>query len=254
MMSIAKEKKRWERLAETDPYFSVATFDQFLGSNLDESAQTDFFRTGAEYVDNLWRDLEILIGHEPRPARALDFGCGVGRVLAPLAQKCGSVVGVDISEQMLAEAKKNCGFRDISNVEFIVADRFDAAKESFDFIHSFIVLQHIEPRLGLSLARSMIASLGPGGVGMLHFTYVDPSTAHKRLKSFIYGKLGPLRSSINKIRGRADTPWMPMHAYNLNEIFRLLQEEGCQNVSVRFTHHGLFGAMVFFEKAGELKY
>jgi hypothetical protein len=43
--------------------------------------------------------------------RALDLGCGIGRMLPPLAQSCALAVGVDVSAGMLAEARRRCAGR-----------------------------------------------------------------------------------------------------------------------------------------------
>jgi ubiquinone/menaquinone biosynthesis C-methylase UbiE len=48
-----------------------------------------------------WRDL-ILRSDRP----ALELGCGTGRLLAPMARAGGSLTGIDLSEPMLARARK----------------------------------------------------------------------------------------------------------------------------------------------------
>jgi SAM-dependent methyltransferase len=48
-----------------------------------------------------WRDLILRID---RPA--LELGCGTGRLLAPMARAGGSLTGIDLSEPMLARARK----------------------------------------------------------------------------------------------------------------------------------------------------
>src|SRR5262245_32894835 len=42
----------------------------------------------------------------PSPGRLLDLGCGTGRLLIPFARKNFQVVGVDLSEPMLAVARQ----------------------------------------------------------------------------------------------------------------------------------------------------
>ena len=45
-------------------------------------------------------------GLSPPGARVLDFGCGIGRVAAPLATEGRTVLGVDVSPRMVAEARR----------------------------------------------------------------------------------------------------------------------------------------------------
>ena len=58
----------------------------------------------AEIVE--WLAREGLIG----PDRdVLDLGCGIGRVSAALAPRCRSVLGLDVSPKMVAEARRRHG-------------------------------------------------------------------------------------------------------------------------------------------------
>ena len=53
-----------------------------------------------------WLAREALIG----PDRdVLDLGCGIGRVSAALAPRCRSVLGIDVSPNMVAEARRRHG-------------------------------------------------------------------------------------------------------------------------------------------------
>ena len=52
-----------------------------------------------------YRDLPSIIGKHVRGTRALDFGCGTGRSTRFLRQLGFEVVGVDISDSMLARAR-----------------------------------------------------------------------------------------------------------------------------------------------------
>ena len=92
------------------------------------------------------RDLEahVLDGLDVSPQwRVLEIGCGVGRLLRPLAGRVARVVGVDLSEAMLARARDHCG--ELPNVELV---RTDGGLESFpdasfDLVFSHIVFQHL---------------------------------------------------------------------------------------------------------------
>jgi len=54
-------------------------------------------------------------------AYILDVGCGTGRHSIELAKRGYKITGIDISENMIKEAKKACKNKSV-NVEFIVAD------------------------------------------------------------------------------------------------------------------------------------
>src|SRR4029453_18161126 len=91
----------WNHLAKTDPYWAVLTLPQFHKDQLTKDALADFFSTGERHVEFV---LDVI--HSPfdpsfTPWACLDFGCGVGRLVIPFAQKCRAVVGVDVSEAML---------------------------------------------------------------------------------------------------------------------------------------------------------
>lgn len=92
----------------------------------------------------------------------LDVGCGDGR-LVPVLKKRGAegVVGVDISEEMLAEAKKT-GFYKELHVEDIREEMvFDW--DTFDAIFCTLVIVHIPERGLLKVFDELYRILKPGG-------------------------------------------------------------------------------------------
>jgi SAM-dependent methyltransferase len=79
--------------------------------------------------------------------RALDFGCGLGRITRALAQHFDESVGVDISEDMVRRARElNVDAPGASFVVNVASDlaRFDDA--GYDVVFSSIVLQHVPDR------------------------------------------------------------------------------------------------------------
>ena len=126
----------WERFARTEPYFAVLTEPQYRGE-LSRSDRAEFFRTGEAHVSEMLSIIRTRLHPAFAPARALDFGCGVGRLLIPLAARCREVTGVDVSPAILDEARRNCEAAGVSNVVLIRGDdKLSAIKEEFDFIHS----------------------------------------------------------------------------------------------------------------------
>jgi ubiquinone/menaquinone biosynthesis C-methylase UbiE len=162
----------WELLGKMDPYWAVLTNDEFRGSKLGDESIQRFFESGEHYAKLIFQVIHAFVHHEFQPQRALDFGCGVGRVVFPLALRCGSVVGMDVSESMLAEARKNAEDRHAANVTWIRGDdQLSAVTGDFDLIHSYIVFQHIPSDRGLVLFERLLGMLRSGGVGVLHITY-----------------------------------------------------------------------------------
>lgn len=251
---MSRAKDTWEDLAVNDAYFAVATFDKFRASNLDAEAKEDFFQSGRDHVELIWNEIESGFGVDLKPRRALDYGCGVGRILIPLAERCEAVIGVDISPTMLEEARKNCAERNVTNAELQTADDFAVAEtETYDLVHSYIVLQHIDPKIGNDLIRKMIERLEPGGVGMLHVTYFDPSPIGRKLRFRIYRDVPFVHKILNVIRGKKE-PLMPMYEYDLGLIYKMLRENECGTNFVRFSDHGWFGELIFFRKGRQKNY
>ena len=248
MRTMERAKQIWENLGETDAYFAVSTCDEFRKGNLDDAAKEKFFQSGQEHVQRLRSEIENGFGITFSPANALDYGCGVGRVLIPLAKKCESVTGVDISQSMLDETRKNCRERGVENVELKNASEFmNEGSETYDFVHSFIVLQHIAPKLGSEIIRRMAAGLSINGIGMVHVTFRDLTPPFRRFRAKVYRDVPFVRRFINAIR-RSNGRFMPMYEYDLNVVFGILKENGCGEIFVRFSDHGHLGTMIFFRK------
>lgn len=248
-----RSREIWEDFGVNDAYYSVLTFEKYRKANLNEAAMADFFLSGREHVASVLDVFERHFHLENAPGRAIDYGCGVGRVLLPLAERCGSVVGVDISHAMLSEARSNADRLGLENFELQNADGFlQADDERYDLVHSYIVLQHIDPATGYELIRIMIERLNPGGVGMFHVSYFDPSPRLRKLRVRVLRDLPVLNGVVRAIRGSSG-PLMPMYEYDLEKVFRILQGNSCGEVLVRFSDHGMLGAMIFFRKQLEVQ-
>ena len=92
------------------------------------------------------RDLveKVIDGLPLRPDwRALEIGCGVGRLLKPLSERVACAVGVDLSKEMIALGRDYCVGR--PNIELHRTDgSLDfLVDEQFDFVFSHIVFQHL---------------------------------------------------------------------------------------------------------------
>jgi len=256
-MLVHDNDRAWRYYGNKDPYFAVLTQQQFKHEQLTSEALGVFFESGANYVGQVMETLREHFDPEFQPLRALDFGCGVGRLTLPLASRCESVVGVDVSEAMLAEAGANATRFGLDNVSFVLSDdRQSRVQGTFDLIVSLIVFQHIPPVRGERILKQLIARLRDGGLGALHFTYGFESGVplSRRLLNRAYKSVPCLWNARNLAHGRPfGEPLMQMNEYDVNRLLCILQEGGCHDVVVRFTETGAFGkpfygVVLFFRK------
>lgn len=245
------EQKTWDKFGKIAPYYSVLVAEEFKPENLSAENVAAFFDSGSEHVSRL---MEII--HELRPQFApqttVDFGCGVGRVTLALAKISARVLAVDVSENMLEEAKKNCAKQGAHNVTFMTTDEFlGSPSASADFVHSFIVLQHIPPLTGYQLMEKLVSTLSEGGIGAIHVTFADNRSRVRRLLSRIKAGVPGAAQLHNLLRRRPlNFPAMQMYSYRLDRVFQLLYENGCHKVISHSTEHGKhLGLFLIFEKS-----
>ena len=246
-----KNRETWEKWGEHDPYFAVVTSAEFRSLNLDAKAKEAFFELGRKHVEEMWPEFEAISGPGFRPRKAVDYGCGVGRVLLPLAGICELAIGVDISRTMLEEAANNATALGLQNVRFQDVAEFEAGeRETYDLVHTFIVIQHIPPPTGYGIMERLLGRLSPGGIGMLHVTYEDSAPLLARMRSRLYRDVPGLHRLASRMRGLED-PFMPVYEYDLNKVRRLFEANGCEVVKEKDTDHGFRGKMHYIRKAAK---
>ena len=113
------------------------------------------------------RLVDALFGDVPleRGSRLLDFGCGVGRLVRPLARRGCRIVAADVSPRMLEHCATYCA--DLDGIEYLLCDGWGISElptASVDGAYSFYVFQHMPSR---AMAQAVLADLyrvlRPGG-------------------------------------------------------------------------------------------
>lgn len=227
--------KEWEKWGARDPYFAVLTHDKYRIGMIDGPAKAEFFETGEKDVARVMEIIRDRIEPDFKMKRALDFGCGVGRIVLPLSQVADTVVGIDVSPSMLNEAQKNALAAGVRNVEFVQGDDdLTGVTSKFNFIHSKIVFQHIPVRKGMRVFRRLLNVLEDGGVCALHFTY---GSRFQMSAGMLNVCKRAFSGFFTALFGSSD-PEMQMNSYNLNLIFLELQNAGIRNAHVELTDHG----------------
>lgn len=252
-MSARGVAASWERFGRRDPYFGVLNAPRFRDAGRDGPARTAFFATGEAHVATLFATIRASLDATFSPRRALDFGCGVGRILLPIARRVPEVTGVDISRSMLSEAHRNCAEAGLRNVTLHTPEELTGATD-FDFIHSYIVFQHMPQRMGLRAAEKLLARLADDGFGALHFVYASSRPRWRSVAHWLRKRVPLVHPALNLVQRRPiDSPLMQMNCYDLDAVFRMLQRHGCHRIAVRLSDHGgWLGAFVLFQKHPQL--
>ena len=126
-----------------------------------------FDEVAAEYDEltrPVYRDCvdRVIAGVDPRPADVvLDIGAGTGVISLALADRADRVVGRDISEAMLAQARQKAAQAGITNVEFDYGSFLEPAYDGdATIVTSNYAMHHLDDA-GKRAALDIIASYQP---------------------------------------------------------------------------------------------
>jgi len=222
----------WEKWGSSYPYYGVLSAKHYKSQNLSEQKREEFFLSGEKHIKMVFETICRVFDTKLSIERALDFGCGVGRLMIPLAVKSNHVVGVDVSPSMLAEAQRNCSLYQIHNCDFILSDdKLSKVNGNFDLIHSFLVLQHISPNRGLRIVKELLMRVHLGGFIALQFFYhCNAPTILRTIVKLRY-VFPPVNYARNLYRGcPIFEPPMQLHVYNLPQILHYMHQLGFYNI------------------------
>jgi cyclopropane fatty-acyl-phospholipid synthase-like methyltransferase len=197
-------KQPWDRFAEADPYTYILT-------SLKNRDLKEFWQSGQAVVSR--EILPLLQSRQISTGIGMELGCGVGRLMLPLAPSFGEMWGVDVAEAMIRRAQIFAADRGIRNVHFTAVaepeallDQMGSCVRRIDFIYSLLVFQHI-PDLSVieRYLRIIGVLLADSGIAYLQFDTRQKNWAY-HLKSNLPDFLLPRfwRKGIRRIR-RAPT-------------------------------------------------
>jgi len=155
----------WNQRAREDAHYYVA----FGSRDQDEEA---FLATASDVLRTLETELKRFPKNANRRAwRALEIGCGPGRLMKPMSRNFGEIHGVDVSDEMIRMARER--LRDIPHAHVHATNGASLAQfadESFDFVYSYAVFQHIPSRdVVLEYMDETRRVLKPGGIFRAQF-------------------------------------------------------------------------------------
>src|SRR5438132_9334887 len=133
----SRMREDWNARAREDAGYYVA-----FGRR--DSDDADFFATATEVINGLEWELRRVPLTQRGNWRALEIGCGPGRLMRPMSRHFVEIHGVDVSDEMIALAKEK--LRGIPHAYPHHASGSDLAlfpDNHFDFVYSYAVFQHI---------------------------------------------------------------------------------------------------------------
>jgi SAM-dependent methyltransferase len=161
-MELAEVQKHWDAWGRTDPLWAILTEPTKRYGGWDPA---EFFASGERAIAEVMREVDGLGFPSTRRRRALDFGCGVGRLTQALCRHFEECYGVDIAPSMVEQARRYNRHGDRCRYVLNAADDLRGFEDgTFDFVYSFIVLQHVEPKYIESYLREFVRVLAPGGL------------------------------------------------------------------------------------------
>jgi SAM-dependent methyltransferase len=207
-----------------------------------------FFESGRDEIRALMADADRLVPALPR-RRALDFGCGIGRLTSALAGHFDDVLGLDIADSMVSAARTQhvnlAGCRFEVNLRPDLQDLEDA---HFDLVLAWIVLQHMPPQLMRRYIAEFVRVLAPGGL----LVFQMPADVEDPQKLFCEAPVvgGGVKQHLPRVLVRASrwvrfqlycrlVPHMEMYAMTREDVESLVTRSGGRVLEVRPDHsHG----------------
>jgi ubiquinone/menaquinone biosynthesis C-methylase UbiE len=172
------------------------------------------------HIERVYRRVAELV----RGPNVLDLGCGTGNMTMRLAQRGLSVVGVDLSPEMLAVARRKipsgAAVRLVQTGAAELIDHFPA--EAFDTIVSILLFSELSEAEQLLVLRQCRSLLRPGGRMIL----ADEVRAPKFLWRMVHNLVRVPLSIITYLLTQASTsPVGDLNAKLSETGFRIIMEE-----------------------------
>jgi len=224
-MKLADLQRAWNEAGQADPLWAVLSDPDKKGNKW---VLEEFLATGVEEINQVMDYVGSLGIILPR-RRALDFGCGPGRLTQALAASFDAVDGVDISASMIDLANKFNRCPDRCRYHLNASDHLRIFNDaSFDFIYSNITLQHMEPAYAKNYLKEFFRLLSPPGVLIFQLPS-KPTGTVRRLKKLIPRHLLNLYLRVRY----ANHPAASMYGIDRDEVVQFCKANGAKVLDVQ---------------------
>lgn len=203
----------------------------------------EFFKTGIIEIDKVIKQiksLEIKLTYK----RALDFGCGPGRLTQPLVKYFDEVHGVDISFSMIGRANKYNRHKNKCIYHANEKDNLRLFKENyFDFIYTTTTLENMEPKYAKRYIKEFLRILSPKGLLIFQIPsqkikkYSKLKQAFKFVTpTFLHNLHGKIRSELFALQAKIrNIPRMEMYCIKYENLIKFVDKIGGKIIDLHKT-------------------
>jgi ubiquinone/menaquinone biosynthesis C-methylase UbiE len=225
MSHLQDLQSSWNDFGQTDPLWAISSDPSKKGNKWDLD---DFFNTGIDEIDALMtylKEVHITVHKE----RALDFGCGVGRLTQALVQYFDIVDGVDIAPSMIKLANRLNRYGDRCTYHInSAADLSLFEDETFDLIYTSFVLQHMPPNYSKKYIKEFLRILASDGV----LVFLMQSTTTTFLGELYFAVKYPLQKVYAKVYSKTRGPVIESHFIKQDHLMQLLEGMGAKVIDI----------------------
>ena len=169
------------------------------GSDYDENLAADPFSAYMTRLEGEILQQIFQARFDGRVPRYLDFACGTGRILSQFEEQADLSYGVDVSENMVEQARRKCA----KTTFFLV----DLTKEQLDIpavdlITAFRFFGNAQDELRVNVLAALNRHLAPGGLLVIN-NHRNP---------------GAIQAILNRLTGGTDT--MDLTYWKLRRLLR----------------------------------
>ena len=247
---LDQARRRWDKAAEAEPYYSVLSQPRFLATNVHDNP-APFFETGEADVEQLIAAIRAA-DRDAALHSALEFGCGPGRLLPAFLRRGIAVTAVDVSPRMLQLAAENTK-RFGGTAVFVESRAFLAgATQQFDLVNAARFMQHLPASEGAELVRMLAARVRRGGYLYLDLPFRTTRSAASRAALSLRANLPPLNALANAAKRRPlDTPVAPVHLHSLDDLLGVLNDCAMKIVQIVTHTEGELTTASILARAGD---
>ena len=224
-MKLKYLKEKWDKFGKIDPLWAILTNPRKKGNKwqIDE-----FFETGINEIETVIEHIEsseISIQNK----KALDFGCGVGRLTQALSKYFDEIHGVDIAPSMIELANYYNRFGNKCKYHLNEEDNLEIFSDYFfDFIYSTLTLQHMKPKYSKSYIKEFLRILKPHGL----LIFQIPSEPSRTIIGLIIHYIPSIFYDIIVKMKYINRPLMDIYWIRKEDIIKFINQNGGEILSI----------------------